>query len=417
MSLGSSDDGWLLYLCRECSKHVATFGTCLQTQPAQTYGESSSCVRPAFRPAPTFGNSAVGCCGGWKVGCLYFWSPAPCTALVYMCAFRMVVVCYLLANKVTGHSGCCAGISALCYVFTSDDDQQMQNMTNTWHALVAATADTGIRLKLRAHCLIPPGHVLLPPSTVELAQRLTAVSLSFEHPAYLAAVFCLSALRHLQLGCSAKTGMALLDGAGAGAAATPCQLSSLRTLQLTGVPPAALFSPATAACLQQLHSVSLRDCHLPDGVLPSELLRLPSLSRLDLLQLPLRMMPDLRGLPALRILIMSGERNAPDLDASQAECSADLKAALKTNPLGGATCLTAAVLHGIPVATRECAEAIARLPDLELLGVDFLVCEHSAFWAATLQRSMHWRCRPASDFVIGEDGVVLSRWLWPDEDW
>ena len=310
---------------------------------------------------------------------------------------------------------CCRHQRSLLYFSAGRLSADAAHDTN-WHSLVAATAGSDIRLKLDADCPPPWSRVLLPPSSAELAQRLTALSLTVMRPADIAAVHGLAALRHLQLGCPARISTQLLGGAGAGAA--DCQLSRLRTLMLVCVPPAAFFQPGTAACLQQLHSLACHKSLLLDGALPSEMLRLQSLSRLELLQPPLRMMPDLRRLPALQWLIMSGKDNPIELDASQAECDAELRAALRINPLGGAPGLTAAILHAIPIATRECAEAIERLPKLQQLCLDFLVSEQGAFWAATLLRRMEGRCQAASDYIsVSPEGVVVSDVPWPDDDW
>ena len=311
-----------------------------------------------------------------------------------------------------------AGISGLCFRYCGEDKQRLLGRTMMWHALVALTAGTGIRLKLACD-FFPRMAVLSLPSRPELVQRLTALAVCVGSADDLAVVFSLAALRHLRIGTPPASATSLLAAATSGSRSWECQLSQLRTLQLAGTPPAAFFCPGAAACLQQLHSLNMEECLLPSGVLPTELLRLQSLSRLKFMQLPLRMMPDLRGLPVLRELIVGYMSCELQLDASQADCSAELKSALRLNPLGGAMGLTAAVLHASPVVTQECAEAIARLPHLKLLGLDFTASVEGAFWAATLQRQMDGRCSVQSafeyDICDGAQWQSLAR--WPDDDW
>jgi hypothetical protein len=150
-----------------------------------------------------------------------------------------------------------------------------------------------------------------------------------------------------------------------------------------------------------------------------EMLQLPMLSRLELVQLPLRMMPDLRGLPALRTLLVCGEDGQPSLDASQAECSTELKAALLNNLLGAASGLTEVVLYGIAVPTQECADAIEQLPSLKVLSLDYSISDEAASRAHALRDRMQGRCsvKPASEYgYLRADGHVF-RGKWPDEDW
>lgn len=285
-----------------------------------------------------------------------------------------------------------AGISTLYYSCGPHEALRDLYMPAQWHEHVALTADSGIRLRLSGrpcapyNVLLPPsphtgGYYGQPPARSELIQRLTALDISVAFPGDVAVVCSLAALRHLRMACSGDADMRLLPPLDAAHRAWQWQwqLSSLRTLQLIRVPPAAFFLPDTAACLQQLHSLRLNSGYLPHSKLPAEMLHLQSLSRLELMQLSLHTMPDLRGLPALRTLSVRRKSGRPRLlDASQAECSAELKAALLSNPLGGATGLTAVALHELPIPTQACAEAIERLPKLRLLGLDYFTSEEGA---------------------------------------
>ena len=160
---------------------------------------------------------------------------------------------------------------------------------------------------------------------------------------------------------------------------------------------------------------------MSDGALPAEVLQLRSLRRLELWHLPLHTMPDLRGMPALRTLLVSGRDWKPSLDARSARGSAEWKAALMSNPLGGATGLTDVVLHGVDIPTQECADAIERLPDLKMLALEPLVSEQGAFWAATLQYRLLGRCSvelSSARVTEDDDGQpVLIAPMWPDNDW
>jgi hypothetical protein len=233
-------------------------------------------------------------------------------------------------------------------------------MPSLWRELVALTADSGIRLRLPGRPFAP-GELLLPPSCTgpdvqppawtELMQQLTALDISVACPADVDIVCSLSALRHLQMECSLDVDSKQLLHVNPAHRYWHWQLNSLRTLQLIRIPPAVIFLPGTAARLQHLHSLRLDSCHLPAVLfcsLPSEVLRLPVLSRLELMQLPLRTMPDLCGLPALRTLLVCGKHGRPSLDARQrALCSAELRGAVIGNPFGAANGLTKVVLHGI----------------------------------------------------------------------
>ena len=239
-----------------------------------------------------------------------------------------------------------AGISALYFNLGRGAGLLHPYTPVLWHELVAVTAGCGIRLRLSGrpfaliNMLMPPswtGGMAEPPARTELVQRLTALSISVAWPAEIAVVCSLAALRHLQMDCPADADYQLLGCVDTSYAASQWQLGSLRTLQLSRMPPASLFTLGAAACLPQLHSLRLFRCCLRFSSLPSELLKLPALSRLELLQLPVLTMPDLRGLPALRMLLVCGRNGRPSLDASQARCSAELKAALMGNPLGAAS--------------------------------------------------------------------------------
>ena len=182
-----------------------------------------------------------------------------------------------------------------------------------------------------------------------------------------------------------------------------------------------LLCAEAAAAFQHLQALSLRKCRVSDGALPAEVLQLRSLRRLELWHLPLHTMPDLRGMPALRTLLVSGRDWKPSLDARSARGSAEWKAALMSNPLGGATGLTDVVLHGVDIPTQECADAIERLPDLKMLALEPLVSEQGAFWAATLQYRLLGRCSvelSSARVTEDDDGQpVLIAPMWPDNDW
>ena len=144
-----------------------------------------------------------------------------------------------------------------------------------WHALVASTAGTGIRLKLTSDETFPHMHVLSLPSWPELGQRLTALVISVEHADDVAAVCSLTALRHLQMETHEDSAATWPPDASADSRMGGCQLTQLRTLWMAGVAPAAFFLPGTAACLPLLHSVAVSECRVPDGELPPDMLRLP----------------------------------------------------------------------------------------------------------------------------------------------
>jgi hypothetical protein len=258
--------------------------------------------------------------------------------------------------------------------------------------------------------------MLAPPLRLELVQRLTALDICVTSAADIAVVRSLAALRHLQMGAPAGCDLQLV-AASAGSSAQECQLRRLRTLQLGYMPPAAFFVDGIRGRLPMLHSLRLIRGPLPDGALPSDALRLQSLSRLELLQMPLRMMPDLRKLGALRVLVISQKGDAAGLDASQEACNAELRAALKSNPLGGATGLTEAVLHNMPIVTRACAEAVERLPHLRVLGLEFALSNEGAFWAATLQRRMRGRCQVLPAPCCRNSLLLGPHNMWADNDW
>jgi hypothetical protein len=310
-----------------------------------------------------------------------------------------------------------AGISTLHFNHGDLEIALHQHWSAMWHELVRLTAGSGIRLRLSGRPLMPrdmlmplscPWRTVQLPAEAELVQRLAALDICVADPADIAAVCSLAALRHLQIECPGYIdSRQLLRTEAAHQAPHWWQLSSLRTLRLIQVPPAAVFVPGTAARLQHLHSLHLNACCLPDGTLPAEMLRLQSLSRLELMQPPLRMLPDLRGLPALRKLLICGDHGWPNLHAVQAQCSAELKAVLLATPLGGAMGLTEAVLHGFDIP-KQCAEAIERLPGLRVLALDYAI-SHSQGWRG--------KVKPAGMYVDVMAPVAKVKEKWPDEDW
>ena len=243
--------------------------------------------------------------------------------------------------------------------------------------------------------------LLSAPSRTELVQRLTALDVCVWEADNVAAVYSLAALRHLRLWSAVKNTALEMFAIEPGAQPPPCQLSELRTLQLHDIWPEAFFIPGVGASLQQLRSVCLCDClfeeHMPD--VPDELLRLPSLERLELIRLPLLCLPDMRELPALRTLVVS---DGPMLRSDFAPMGL----------FGRATALTHLSLHDTPVEDEEVADAIERMPHLKELRLDFWGNEGVAFWAATLQRRLQGRCsvRPASKHS-------LLDWAGDDGDW
>lgn len=323
----------------------------------------------------------------------------------------MSVYLHHLQAGVNGQPCVLAGISAICLRDSGPDLLQRDGTVKMWHALVASTLGTDIRLRLRFEAPswrsepTESMRLLSPPARSELVQRLTALDMCVAHAGEVAVVRSLAALRHLRLWTHTgyARGMFVMQP---GAAAPPCQLSGLRTLQLYDLWPRAFFSPGTAASLQQLRSLCLHHCDIAEGEvgpaipqLPDEMLRLPTLERLELSERPLLAMPNLRHLPALRTLVVA---QGPEVDSLQVVGSAeDILAAAVRDTLGGATALTELCLIGTPVASRERADAIERLPHLRELTLDFWSDEVPAFWAATLQRRLRGRChvRPATHHV------------------
>lgn len=310
-----------------------------------------------------------------------------------------------------------AGISTVHFMHGHLEIVLLHHWSAMWHELVRLTAGSGIRLRLSGRPLMPrdmlmplscPWRAVQLPAWAELVQRLAALDICVADAADITVVCSLAALRHLQVECPRYIdSRLLLQTEAAHEAPHWWQISSLRTLRLVQVPPAAVFFPGTAARLQHLHSLHLNACYLPDGTLPAEMLHLQSLSRLELMQPLLPMMPDLRGLPALRKLVICGDHRWPNLDARQAQCSAELKAVLLVNPLGGAMGLTEAVLHGFDIPI-QCAEAIERLPGLRVLALDYAI-NHSQGWRG--------KVKPAGMYVDVIGPVARVKERWPDEDW
>jgi hypothetical protein len=276
-----------------------------------------------------------------------------------------------------------------------------------WHALVASTAGTDVRLRLRSEPAAwqkkYPGEtmrVLSSPSYTELVQRLTALDICIADATDVAIVYSLAALRHLRLW-SVYDGTANEVFATEPGAEPPCQLSELRTLQLQEIWPLAFFTPGVAASLPLLRSVCLCDCHVDseDGVpwFPDEVLWVPSLERLELIRLPMYHLPDMRESPALRTLIVC---DGPKLSAVP----------MQVGYFGGVTGLTHLSLHNTLVDEEDIAESIWEMPHLKELRLDFWGDESAAFWAATLQRRLEGRCsvRPSSQHLLLD---------WAGNDW
>jgi hypothetical protein len=316
-------------------------------------------------------------------------------------------------NLVIKRCGLCAGMSAICLSLDgyATEDEVMSRM---WHTLVASTSGTDIRLRLSS-MPAAPAFVLAPPLHAELVQRLTALDVCVERASDVAALHSLTALRHLRVCDDPDTCHLLLSDEGAGSAAQPCQMSSLRTLQLyNGIQPAAFFTPGSAAGLQQLHTLCLDHCYLPDDSLPAELLRLPAVNSLTILNDSgvLLTMPDLRGLAALQKLMMyQGPPLRVIRDAAMFDSTAEPAASLSGGPLWGATGLTSLYLGSTPIDSQECAEAIERLPLLKVLRLDYSSCDEAAFWAAHLQRRLRGRCDVQPAAKMCSDGA------WVGDDW
>lgn len=303
-----------------------------------------------------------------------------------------------------------AGISTICLYNTHDPDKpkhEHKGTVNMWHALAASTFGTNIRLRLRSDPatwqddVIDSMRLLAAVSRPELVQRLMALDICVSDAQDTAAVHSLAALRHLRL--SSDVGMAMdLFEPEPGVGPPPCQLYNLRSLQLHGICAEAFFTPGVDASLHQLRSLCLRDCHWDDAEadvreLPDELLRLASLERLELIGLVF-FVPDMRGLPALRTLVLSAGA------MMHADVAIEPGAPWTLLPFAGAAGLTQLTLDRIPVVKAEIADAIERLPHLKQLHLDFWRSEEAAYWAATLQRRLQGRCsfRPASGILIAD---------------
>jgi hypothetical protein len=176
---------------------------------------------------------------------------------------------------------------------------------------------------------------------------------------------------------------------------------ALRAAQPAAARHMAFFIPGVGARLPRLRSVCLCDCRVdsPDGIpwFPDEVLRVPSLERLELIRLPMYHLPDMRELPALRTLVVS---DGPKLSAVP----------MLPGFFGGATRLTHLSLRNTPVDEEDIAETILEMPHLKELRLDFWGDEAAAFWAATLQRRLQGRCsvRPASEHLLLD---------WAGDDW
>ena len=231
-----------------------------------------------------------------------------------------------------------AGISAICFNYGNVNETEAEVSRKMWQTLVASTSGTDIRLRLCSKS-VAPASVLAPPLRAELVQRLTAIDACVAEASEIAAVHSVTALRHLRL-CDRPSSGALMLDEGAGGGTQPCQMSSLRSLFLHSIPPAAFFTPGSAAGLPRLQMLCLQHCNIPrNSCLPAELLRPPALERFEILNIAARMfrMPDLRGLSALRSLVLY---KGPRLRFLRGHPSAELDASLAAAPLCGAMGLT-----------------------------------------------------------------------------
>jgi hypothetical protein len=291
-----------------------------------------------------------------------------------------------------------AGISGISFKYGSVMNEVETEVTSKmWHALVASTLGTDIRLRICSRAGAP-GSVLAPPMHAELVQHLTALDICVASASEIAGVHSLTALRHLRL-CEHPDACALVLDEGAGGGTWPCQMSSLRSLVLASMPPLAFFTHASAAGLPHLQMLCLKHCEVSRGsCLPPELLRLPALRQLHILNAAKRgfRMPDLRGLLALQDLSVSNGRR---LSFLRRTCDPELISSLAGGPLCGATGLTRLYLSSVLIDTQECAESIERLQHLKELFVDYSTCDDAAFWATHLQRQLRGRCsvRPATE--------------------
>jgi hypothetical protein len=321
------------------------------------------------------------------------------------------------ANQFVYHcSGMCAGISAIRVHYDTDDAAE-QVTNKMWHALVASTLGTDIRLCL---CSNPfaPGSVLAAPLHAELVQRLTALHICVANASEVAAVHSLTALRHLQL-CTVPDSGALLFGEAAGNGAQPCQMSSLRTLQLHGIPPAAFFNHGSAAGLRRLQAMRLHRCQLPDGCMPAELLRLPALRHFEIYNVSGQQftMPDLRGLSALQSLAVY---RGPCLRIIRSNERCKFGGQFGRPPAVRCDGLDEAPpqqhkhrLAGMcgRYSAFATSEAIA-------CGLGYDTCSDAAFWAANLQRQLRGRCNvqpapPSAHWSIG--WALTGDWLTSDQ--
>jgi hypothetical protein len=107
----------------------------------------------------------------------------------------------------------CAGITAICFHGIHDPDkpdEEQLGIITLWHALVALTSGTDIRLRLRSEPAAwrssPTGcmRLLSAPSRTELVQRLTALDICVSEDDNVAVVYSLAALRHLRLWSAVK---------------------------------------------------------------------------------------------------------------------------------------------------------------------------------------------------------------------
>jgi hypothetical protein len=201
----------------------------------------------------------------------------------------------------------------ICLLRTARDGPALHGTIKIWHALVASVSGTSIQQRLHSDPDRLRHHtgILAVPLRTELVQQLTPLDMCAGDAGTVAVVHSLAALQHLQLWTHPAARRIKFDLDAAGVDVAPRQFSSLRTLHLYQTWPEAFFIPGVAARLQQLHSLCIEDCELavdeeiPLLLLPDEVLRLPTLERLELIALDLFYLPDMRGLPALRSLVIS----------------------------------------------------------------------------------------------------------------
>lgn len=280
-----------------------------------------------------------------------------------------------------------------------------------WHLLVGATASTSVQLSIRSRYFASglglPASFIQPPLTAELSSRLTALDVEVAAISDYGLLAGLAALEHLRLGVARHSlqhdQLAFSPDAFQGQ--WDVRWTSLCTLWLDDalVPLSALFSERAVAALSQLQALRLdgipKHRHLGEQPIedgpPPGVFRIASLTRLDLDGMDsMTSVPDLTGLPNLR----------------QLSFGRDSQLALSTagQHIGGATGLTKVSLHGTPLRSQGCVDALCSLPALQLLYLDFWSDPAGIYWAAILKRRLGSSC-----FVTGNG---RNRWAGVDHD-